>query len=389
MALKDNIDVAGVPTTNGLGPRPGAAPDRDAEVVRRLREAGAVILGKLNMHEAAFGATTDNPHHGRTHNPWRVGYTPGGSSGGTGAAVAARLCAAGLGTDTMGSIRLPAAFCGVAGLKATYGLVSMRGIAPLSWRLDHVGPLCRSVADLGLVLEAIAGFDAEDLGSIPPPAPGAAAGPWPAPASGPLRVGLIENFDAIPARDDVRRSVRNAVEILRAYGASVHGVRLPDYDPSRGRRAGLLVIEAEAWVIHEAALAEAPGAFTPELRRMLEYGRDAPAGRLATAERLIQTAGFALRRALQDLDVALAFTAPQPAFPFGERAPDHLADATALANFAGCPALSVPGGLSEEGLPIGLQLMAAPLRERRLLEVARVLEAALPVAAAPEPRPPG
>lgn len=387
MALKDNIDVAGVPTTNGLGPRPGAVPDRDAEVVRRLRRAGAVILGKLNMHEAAFGATTDNPHHGRTHNPWRVGYTPGGSSGGTGAAVAARLCAAGLGTDTMGSIRLPAAFCGVAGLKATYGLVSMRGVAPLSWRLDHVGPLCRSVADVDLVLVAIAGFDPEDMGSIPPAAQRAAAAPEP--ASGPLRVGLIENFDAIAARADVRRAVRNAVEILRAHGASVHDVRLPDYDPSRARRAGLLVIEAEAWVIHEAALAEAPGAFTPELRRMLEYGRDASAGRLARAERLIQTAGFALRRALRDLDVVVAFTAPRPAFPFGEQAPDHLADATALANFAGCPAISVPGGLSDEGLPIGLQLMAAPLRERRLLDVARVLEAALPVPGAPEPQPPG
>ena len=153
IALKDNIDVAGMPTTNGLGGLPRMA-DTDAAVTQRLRRAGAIILGKLNMHEAALGGTTDNPHHGRTHNPYRMGFSPGGSSGGSGAAVAAGLCAAALGTDTAGSIRLPASYCGVVGFKPTYQRVSMQGIVPLHRRLDHVGPLTRTVADAGILLES-------------------------------------------------------------------------------------------------------------------------------------------------------------------------------------------------------------------------------------------
>src|SRR5262249_14946865 len=162
----------GVPTTNGMGPRGDSTPAREAEVTRRLRDAGAVMLGKLNMHEGALGGTTDNPHHGRTQNPWRTGFTPGGSSGGTGAAVAARLCAGGIGTDTFGSVRLPAAYCGVAGLKPTFGVVSARGVVPLSGRLDTVGPIARCVTDLGLMLDAMTGIDPEYRGSVERPAGG-------------------------------------------------------------------------------------------------------------------------------------------------------------------------------------------------------------------------
>jgi aspartyl-tRNA(Asn)/glutamyl-tRNA(Gln) amidotransferase subunit A len=385
IALKDNIDVAGVPTTNGLGPRPGTVPARDAEVVCRLRAAGAVILGKLNMHEAAFGGTTDNPHLGRTHNPWRSGYTPGGSSGGTGAAVAARLCAGGLGTDTMGSVRLPAALCGVAGLKPTFGLASTRGIEPLSWRLDTVGPLARTTGDLGLLLEAMAGADPEHAESTAAP-PGWSPRPGTAPIDPrSLRIGLLSNLEALPLHADVRRSLEQGVEVLRALGASVERVELPGYDPSRERRAGLLVIEAEAWAIHEAALAASPDAFSPELRRMLAYGRDASAGRLIKAERAIHTAGFALRRLLRRLDAVLAPTVAAPAFPFTEPAPAGLADLTAPANFAGCPAVSVPCGSSADGLPLGLQLLAAPFQDARLLAIAGALERAVPGPGLPEP----
>ena len=183
VALKDNIDLAGVPTSNGFGGPPWRVPARDAEVVRRLRAAGAVILGKLNMHEGALGATTDNPHFGASINPHCPGYTPGGSSGGSAAAVAAGLCVAALGTDTGGSVRIPAAYCGVVGLKPSHGLVSTGGVVPLSWRLDHVGPLTRTVADARLVFTALQAFDQEcpESGparrSIPPPAgrPGCAS----------------------------------------------------------------------------------------------------------------------------------------------------------------------------------------------------------------------
>src|SRR6266446_8838658 len=159
VAVKDNMDVAGVPTSNGFGGPAYRVPAVDAAVVRRLRAAGAIILGKLNMHEGALGSTNDNPHFGRAINPHRDGHSPGGSSGGSAAAVAAGLCCAALGSDTGGSVRIPASYCGVVGLKPSYGLVSTRGVVPLSMSLDHVGPLARTVADEAHMLSAMAGHD--------------------------------------------------------------------------------------------------------------------------------------------------------------------------------------------------------------------------------------
>src|SRR4051794_6197510 len=157
IAIKDNIDLAGVPTGNGFGgAQPWRVPEADAEVVRRLREAGAIVVGKLGMHEGALGATNDNPHTGRVFNPHHVGFTPGGSSGGSGAAVGAGLCCAALGTDTGGSVRIPAAYCGVVGFKGSFGLASTRGVVPLSYRLDHIGPLTRTVGDAALMIRAMA-----------------------------------------------------------------------------------------------------------------------------------------------------------------------------------------------------------------------------------------
>ena len=382
LALKDNIDLAGLPTTHGMGPRGDAVPARDAEVTRRLREAGAVVLGKLNMHEGALGATTDNPHCGRTDNPWRSGFTPGGSSGGTGAAVAARLCAAGLGTDTMGSVRLPAALCGVVGLKPTFGLVSARGVAPLSPRLDTVGPLARSAADAALLLDAMAGFDPEHPGSAEHP--GAPLGHLPdREGLAGVTIAIAEELDRIEVDADVRRAFEQSVAGLERLGASVIRVELGGYEAAVARRAGFLVSEADGAVIHEQDLAAWPGAFSPEFRRMLEYGRDASAARLVKAERLIERAGFLLRRALRRADLIACPTAPRPAFPFGAPAPVDLADLTAIANFGGCPAISLPCGLASSGLPVGLQLIGPPFGERALLAVARAFEIAR--GAAPTP----
>ncbi len=382
IARKDNIDVAGIPTTNGMGPRPDTTPERDAEVVRRLRAAGVVILGKLNMHEGALGGTTDNPHHGRTQNPWRLGFTPGGSSGGTGAAVAARLCAGGIGTDTLGSVRLPAAYCGIAGLKPTFGVVSARGVVPLSWRLDAVGPLTRCVTDLGLMLDAIAGFDPEQMGSVRAP-----EGPsYAMAASGDLAgvsLGLIESLERVDMDPDVRRAFGESIEILERLGGTLRRLDLPGYEPTLARRAGLLVCEAEGAVVHERDLAAYPGAFSPAFRRMLEFGRDVPAARLVKAEIAIQVAGFLLRRALTEVDLIIAPTAPQPAFAFSASAPAGQADLTAIASLGGCPAVSVPCGLSRAGLPIGLQLIGPPFGERALLAAARAFEAACRFVLAP------
>ena len=375
LVIKDNIDVAGVATTNGMGPRNRPVPDVDAPVVARLRAVGAVLLGKLNMHEGALGATTDNEHHGRTQNPWARGVTPGGSSGGSGAAVAARLCAAALGTDTMGSVRLPAAYCGVAGLKPTFGLVSTRGVAPLSWRLDHVGPLCRSVADLGLLLDAMAGHDPDSMESVVAPDDGSYAVTAPHNLVG-LRVGVIANFDTVEIAADVLHGFQAALAQLESMGVQEQRLTLPDYDPSAARRAGLLVSEAEAAVFHESDLADHPAAFSDAFRSMLAYGREVKGDRLIKAERAVQHAGFALRRAFDAVDVIAAPTTPQTAFPFDEAAPANQADLTAPANFAGCPAVTVPCGVSASGLPIGLQLIGPPFGERYLLSLAMAFEAA-------------
>lgn len=375
IAIKDNIDVAGVPTSGGFGPRGNAPADRDAEVIRRLREEGAVFLGKLNMHAGALGATNDNFHHGKAHNPWRIGYTPGGSSGGSGSAVAGRLCAAALGTDTMGSVRLPAAYCGVCGLKASFGLVSGRGLEFLCAALDHIGPLARSVGDLGLMLQVMAGYDDDFDDSVMPP-DGWRATAAPASLAG-LRVGLLRNFDAVDIAPAVKASVDAAIAALREAGAETVMLELADYEPTVVRRAGLLLSEAEAAVIHEAGIERRPEAYAEDFLAMLAYGRDLPAARFVKAELAVKRIGAAAKRLLREVDVIAAPTAAQTAFPFGEPPPANQADLTAMANFAGAPAVSLPCGLSPEGLPISLQLIAAPFAEARLLGIAATVEALL------------
>ena len=375
LALKDNIDVAGVLTSNGLGPRQVPDPAEDATVTGRLRAAGAVILGKVNMHEGAFGGVTDNPHHGLTHNPWKHGHTPGGSSGGTGAAVAAHLCVAGLGTDTMASVRLPAAYCGIVGLKPTYGLVSTRGVVPLSWRLDHVGPIARTVADVGLLLNAMAGFDPECSESVAAPEALDYAVDEPADLGG-VRIGVIENFAAVETEPAVAAGFRRGIEILEGLGCEIQTLTLPGYDPTLARRAGLLVIEAEAWVSYEDDIERFPDAFTGPLKTMLEYGRDVSGARLIKAERDIAAVAHSVDWALNQVDFIVSPTAPQVAFPFGGQSPVNQSEFMAPANFSGCPAISLPVDLTPEGLPVGFQIMAPRHAEPRLLAAALAFERA-------------
>src|SRR4051794_16164082 len=242
VAVKDNMDVAGVPTSNGFGgDGPWRVPQEDSELVRRLRAAGAVILGKLNMEEGALGPTSNNPHFGRVENPYHLGHTPGGSSGGSGAAVAAGLCCAAMGSDTGGSVRIPAAYCGVVGLKPSYGLISTRGVVPLSYRLDHVGPLTRTVSDAALMLSALAGFD--------PECPDSRRGPsidGLLPDAGRLdglKIGVLANFEDETQEPGVAAAFREAQAIFRRLGADVRQVRLPNYDVIKGRRAGFVRVE--------------------------------------------------------------------------------------------------------------------------------------------------
>jgi aspartyl-tRNA(Asn)/glutamyl-tRNA(Gln) amidotransferase subunit A len=376
IAIKDNIDVAGVPTTAGIAARRGRLAHGDAFVVQRLKRAGAVILGKLNMHEAALGATNANEAYGFCHNPHRHGFTPGGSSGGSAAAIAAGLCAAALGTDTLGSVRIPASYCGVAGLKPTYGLVSTRGTVPLSWTLDHVGPLARNVADLGLLLDVMAGFDAESPESrVRTTGDTRYAGPYSQRLDG-LVVGRVVGLDSVPLEPGVAFAFAQAIEVLRGLGATIVDVRLDNYAFTPLRLQALLAVEAECAVVHADDLAADPDGFSETFRTYVGWGARQPAHKLAAAYRAIADVRLTARRALAQAPVLALPTTPHEAFAFADPVPHVQADLTSLANMARLPAVTVPMGRGDTGLPVGLQVLAGEFQDALALRVAAAYEAA-------------
>ena len=367
IAVKSNIAVAGLPCTAGIGAYRDRIAAEDADCVARLREAGAVILGTLNMEEGALGAVTDNPWFGRTINPWLVGGTPGGSSGGSGAAVAAGLCAAALGTDTMGSVRVPASYCGVFGHKPMAGLISTAGVVPLSWTLDHVGPLARSLEDLALMTNHAAGIGPEAL------SPASLTELRAAP------VAVLASAGQVDVQLQVAEALKTTVERLKRAGVAVEVLRL-EYDFGRVRRRGLLISEAEGYVEHREAL-DGDG-FSDGFRAMLKYGGEAQAWRLAEAYRDLADAADALSDQLTPYAAVIAPTTPQTAFRHGEEIPISQADFTAVANVTGLPATAFPVGVSSAGLPLSVQAIA--WEDATALGLAEVL--ADPVGAPPSVR---
>lgn len=367
-ALKDNMDAAGLVTTAGMATRRNRVADTDAAVVSRLRRTGAVLLGKLHMHEAALGADGDNPHYGRCQNPHRSGFTPGGSSGGSAAAVAANLCSFALGTDSMGSVRIPASYCGVVGLKPSYGRVSQRGLVKVSRRLDHVGPLARSAADLPLLFQTISGIDNRDPYSRSVPLAHAEV------HGRRLRVAHLADLVAHGVDDSVKALFDTAIaQVGDAIGAT-EAIRIEDYDFGRTRRAGLLLCEAEMLVEHAADWAERRELFSPRLTAMLAFAEGRSARDLIAADRALDSAVLLLRRILGEYDVLLTPTAPQPAFAFDTPVPSNQADLTSIANFAGTPAISVPMGNTADGLPVGLQAIGAIGSDLLLMALAERFE---------------
>lgn len=373
IGVKDNIAVAGLPMTCGVEGRRHAIAAEDAFCVTLLREQGAVILGTLNMHEGALGATTDNAAYGRCINPWKDGYTPGGSSGGSGAAVAAGLCAAALGTDTMGSVRIPAAYCGVFGFKPSYGRISSAGLGHLSWTLDHVGPIARRAEDLRALMACLATGHAGALVTTPSPdyrdfwldEPVLFAG---------LTVGVLEaDVDLEPG---VAAVYQAALDRLRALGAVLEPVRLDVPAPGVLRRKGLLISEAEGAAAFAAELASGQG-LSNGFRGLLEWGARQPAVKLAEAHLAVLEARATIRRqmAFLGLDLLVSPTAPQVAFAHGAPAPADQADFTCLANVADLPAASVPIGFAD-GLPVGLQVIGSERADAFVLRVAMKLDAA-------------
>jgi aspartyl-tRNA(Asn)/glutamyl-tRNA(Gln) amidotransferase subunit A len=403
ISLKDNLVTAGMATTAGSKILEGWVPPYDATVVSRLRAAGAIILGKTNLDEFGMGSSTEHSAYHPTRNPWDPERVPGGSSGGSAAAVAAGLCAASLGTDTGGSIRQPAAFCGVVGLKPTYGRVSRWGLIAYASSLDQIGPITRTVEDAALLLEIIAGHDPRDATSLPTPVPPMRAGLKEGVAG--LRIGLPREYFADGIDPEVRTAVDYTAHNLREAGATVIGVSLrntaavlPTYyliAPAEassnlarydGVRFGLRV-EAPGGSLLDMYRQTRGAGFGPEVKRRIMLGTYAlRAGfydayyKKAQQVRALIKADF--DEAFSAVDVLLTPTTPTPAFRFGAKATPYamyLADIFTLsANLAGLPAMSVPCGQTVDGLPIGVQLIGQPCEEATMLKVAAKIEATAP-----------
>lgn len=385
VAVKDNFDVAGLPTTAGLPGRRARIATEDATAVARLRAAGAVILGKTNLDEGVLGTTSANPHFGAVQNPLRAGYTAGGSSGGSAAAVAAGLCSFALGSDTLGSVRIPASHCGVFALKPTQGEISTRGMVRAARRLDCVGILARSVEDLAIVVQVLDAHDPADPRSRRRRVP-MATPDW---EPGRLRSAFARDLGVLGVSAEVRAVFDAAIaRIDSAFGQRVE-MDFADHDLGRTRRAALLVMESELGVELADDLADGANPLSPRLRAMLDFARGKSAIDYAAADRVLDATVLKARRVFEDIDVLVLPTVAHGAYPLaeGERAND--ADLTAFANLAGCPAVSLPMGTLPDGLPVGLQLVGRPGADLRLLELAAICAATLdaapvyPVAPAP------
>ena len=381
IALKDLYNTAGIPTTGGSKILAEHVPDEDCPAAAKLGEAGAVLLGKLNMHEFAFGITNNNQHYGPARNPWNTDCVTGGSSGGSGAAMAASLCAATLGSDTGGSIRIPAAFCGIVGLKPTYGRVSKRDVLPLSTSLDTVGPMTRSVADAAIVLQAIAGYDALDPNCVDAPIPNylseMAAG-----ANG-LRVGVVRGDYRLPMDDELERAVEAAFVQLGGLGATlVDPVELPLLREALPHN--FTIISSEAAAFHLQWLDERPGDYGQDVFGRLSGGRNNSATDYIIAREAQARIRGQLLEAMAGFDALampmLPLTAPpigQEAVTVGGAAMDLRTAVTWYTqpfNLTGFPAISVPCGFTSAGMPIGFQLVAKPFEEGTLLRLAHAYE---------------
>ena len=378
MAIKDLYDTAGIVTASGSKIRSDYVPKADSTVVRRLREAGAIVLGKVRTHEFAFGF--DAPP---TRNPWNLDCTPSGSSGGSGAALAAGLCLGATGSDTGGSIRAPGAVNGIAGIKPTYGRVSKRGIAVLSWSLDHAGPMARSTEDLALMLRAMAGHDPDDptTADIPVPDYTAALGEG---IKG-LRIGVPQNYFFEEVQPSVKSAVTAAIATLESVGAKIVDIKLEHFGDDV-LPTFFSIVMPEAATFHQKTFRERGHEYGADVRELLETGELCLATTYIAAQRNRSAIKASLEAALAKVDVLLTPTLPVTAARVGQQTyrwksreePVFAACARFLApfNLAGLPAISIPCGFSEDGMPIGLQLAGKPFAEATVLNAANAFEKA-------------
>ena len=382
LGVKDLISTAGLRTTMGSAFFEDHVPDHDAAVVQKLEEAGAIIVGKTNTHEFAYGTTGDRSRFGPVGNPHDPSRISGGSSSGSGAAVAAGLVYGALGTDTGGSIRIPAALCGAVGMKPTFGRVSKHGVFPLARTLDHVGPLTRTVADNALLLNALAGHDPDDPYSIGAEPEDFARGLGdPGGVRGGV-VGVPSGFYFERLDGEVAQRMGEAIEAFRGLGVEVRGVEVPLLREALD--AQRLVLAAEAYAVHAERLRTEPERFDEEVRERVAAGEALRAHEYAEAQRTKLGSLRAFGRVLEGVDVLLSPTVPIPATEIGQRrvvvdgreesvraSLNHLTGPT---NLNGLPSLSVPCGLTTSGLPVGLQIVGRPFDEATLYRYGHALE---------------
>lgn len=387
IALKDNIDTAGVRTTGASELFKDRVPAEDAEVVRKLKNAGAILLGKLNMHEFAYGATSAVTYFGAVHNPWALDRISGGSSGGSAAAIASGLCFGTLGTDTGGSIRIPSSHCGTVGMMATYGRVSNRGVIPMAWTLDHVGPICKTVEDAALMLGIIAGYDESDPTTVEAPVPDYRRA-YKMPVSrlrlGLPRAGFFDNLDP-----EYAKAVDGAIEVLRKLTADVKEVQLP---PAVGAPT---IWGPETYAYHAKWLTESPEKYQPATRGQMIRSNQIKPDVYAAARRQVDLVRRKIKTVFTNVDLLITPTmkgppalitaslnasvpGPNPqnagAAPRGTGAGNINSPGTF--DVYGLPTITVPCGFTSSALPIGLQISGAPFSESTVLALAHAYQQA-------------
>ena len=385
IGIKDLVAVKGVRLTAGSRVLADNIASEDATVVEQLRRAGAVIIGKTNTHEFAYGTYTPP-----TRNPWNLGRIPGGSSGGSGAAVAASMCLGAIGSDTGGSIRIPAACCGVTGLKPTYGRVSCYGVIPLSWSLDHVGPMARSAEDCAIIFDAIARYDPRDPNSVSgPPAPASASLIGGAEGRGPLslqgiKLGVPQESFVAPLDPEVRAAWKAALRVLQEEGAEIIDVELPR--PPMLTYRNIQRPEATLAHIQSGWFPARSDDYTEATRENLLKGQQVPAIDYLQAQQERRQFSSAIRAVMQRVNGLVLPTIPLPAFPVELSYQDILIDGvvdnstvgllrlTMPFNLAGLPAISLPCGFSSDGMPIGLQIAGKPFEEAMILRIAHAYQ---------------
>lgn len=387
IAVKDLLDTSDMVTTYGGKHFRDNLPSATAPAVKRLQEAGAIVLGKTNLHEYAYGTTNENPHYGNVPNPWNRSKIPGGSSGGSAVAVAANMAVASLGTDTGGSIRIPAALCGLVGMKPTFGLVSKAGCFPLAHSLDHIGPITKTVADARLLLHFLVGYDSADPDSISGPTISMNAGSVPAP----IRVGVPKHFFFDKCHPGVRQTVQESLQRLAHSGQAVLvEMDIPDIDAVPEMQT--VVIASEAYAVHEGMLLRSPEQYGRDVRERLESAQQITGSQYVKATAFRKHFSRQLDTLFELVDVIATPTTPLPATDIGQtkahlgaqevHVRGHLTRYTNPWNLSGLPAISIPCGITS-GLPVGLQLVGARYGDNKLLDVAETFATVLKWAQTP------